>query len=97
MRYTQLAEQCVKQIEAGQLALHSKMPSLRKFKQQHSVSMTTALNCYQHLESLGWLIAKPQSGYYVAQKSLLADNIKSIPLKCSLKHSRNANSPCGSG
>ena len=80
MRYTQLAEQCVKQIEAGQLALHSKMPSLRKFKQLHNVSMTTALNCYQHLESLGWLIAKPQSGYYVAQKSLLADNIKSPTL-----------------
>lgn len=80
MRYTQLAEQCVQQIEAGQLALHSKMPSLRKFKQLHGVSMTTALNCYQHLESLGWLIAKPQSGYYVAQKSLLADNIKSPTL-----------------
>ena len=80
MRYIQLAEQCVKQIEAGQLALHSKMPSLRKFKQQHSVSMTTALNCYQYLESLGWLIAKPQSGYYVAQKSLLADNIESPTL-----------------
>lgn len=80
MRYIQLAEQCVQQIEAGQLTLHSKMPSLRKFKQQHSVSMTTALNCYQHLESLGWLIAKPQSGYYVAQKSVQADNIKSPTL-----------------
>jgi DNA-binding transcriptional MocR family regulator len=80
MRYIQLAEQCVQQIEAGQLVLHSKMPSLRKFKQQHCVSMTTALNCYQHLESLGWLIAKPQSGYYIAQKSLLADNIESPTL-----------------
>jgi len=80
MRYTQLAEHCVQQIEAGQLPLHSKMPSLRKFKQLHNVSMTTALNCYQHLESLGWLIAKPQSGYYVAQKSLLTDNIKSPTL-----------------
>jgi len=77
MRYIQLAEQCVQQIESGQLVLHSKMPSLRKFKQLHHVSMTTALNCYQHLESLGWLIAKPQSGYYVAQTSLLTDNIES--------------------
>lgn len=80
MRYIKLAEQCIKQIEEGQLALHSKMPSLRRFKHQHNVSMTTALNCYQHLESLGWLIAKPQSGYYVAQKSLLTDNIKSPTL-----------------
>ncbi len=80
MRYIKLAEQCIKQIEEGQLALHSKMPSLRRFKHQHNVSMTTALNCYQHLESLGWLIAKPQSGYYVAQKSLLTDNIESPTL-----------------
>jgi len=70
MRYKQLATQCVQQIESGQLVVNSKMPSLRKFKQLHNVSMTTALNCYQHLESLGWLLAKPQSGYYVAQSSL---------------------------
>ncbi|WP_435236846.1 PLP-dependent aminotransferase family protein [Psychromonas sp. PT13] len=73
MLYIELARQCVQQIESGQLVLHSKMPSLRKFRLQHNVSMTTALNCYQHLESLGWLIAKPQSGYYVAQKSQLTD------------------------
>ncbi|WP_028868163.1 PLP-dependent aminotransferase family protein [Psychromonas arctica] len=73
MRYIQLATQCVQQIKSGQLALHAKMPSLRKFKQLHNVSMTTALNCYQHLESLGWLVAKAQSGYYVAQQSPLMD------------------------
>lgn len=72
MRYKQLAKEYVQQIESGQLAIHSKMPSLRHFKQLHSVSMTTALNCYQYLESLGWLLAKPQSGYYVAQQSLIA-------------------------
>ena len=73
MRYKQLATQCVQQIESGQLVVNSKMPSLRKFKQLHNVSMTTALNCYQYLESLGWLLAKPQSGYYVAKKSLLVE------------------------
>lgn len=73
MRYKKLAEQCIQQIESGQLLLNSKMPSLRKFKQLHGVSMTTALNCYQHLESLGWLIAKPQSGYYVTKSSLRED------------------------
>lgn len=80
MRYIELAEQCIQQIESGQLALNVKMPSLRKFKQLHNVSMTTALNSYQHLESLGWLIAKPQSGYYVAQRSLLTNQIESPTL-----------------
>ncbi|RBW46496.1 PLP-dependent aminotransferase family protein [Psychromonas sp. B3M02] len=71
MRYKQLAQQCIQQIESGQLAVNSKMPSLRNFKLLHNVSMTTALNCYQHLESLGWLLAKPQSGYYVVQQSIM--------------------------
>jgi len=71
MRYKQLAAQYVHKIESGQLAVNARMPSLRNFKQLHNVSMTTALNCYQHLESLGWLLAKPQSGYYVANQSLL--------------------------
>ena len=76
MRYKQLAKEYVQQIESGQLAIHSKMPSLRHFKQLHSVSMTTALNCYQYLESLGWLLAKPQSGYYVAQQSLFIEHLQ---------------------
>lgn len=87
MRYKELAAQCIKQIESGQLALHCKMPSLRNFKQQHNVSMTTALNCYQYLESLGWLFAKPQSGYYVAQKSLFTSQPETptlVPFKSSI-------------
>jgi DNA-binding transcriptional MocR family regulator len=76
VRYKQLAKQYVQQIESGQLAIHSKMPSLRHFTTLHSVSMTTALNCYQYLESLGWLLAKPQSGYYVAQQSLFAEDLQ---------------------
>ncbi|MFT5880890.1 MAG: DNA-binding transcriptional MocR family regulator [Moritella sp.] len=67
MRYKQLADMCIKNIETGKRLHLSRMPSLRNFAQQHSVSMTTALNCYQHLESLGWIVAKPQSGYFVSQ------------------------------
>jgi len=65
MRYIDLAEMCIADISSGKLAQHSRMPSLRNFRLQHLVSMTTALNCYQHLESLGWILAKPQSGYFV--------------------------------
>ena len=65
MRYIDLAEMCIEDISSGKLVQSSRMPSLRKFRQQHLISMTTALNCYQYLESLGWIIAKPQSGYFV--------------------------------
>jgi len=84
MRYLQLADHYILQIQSGQLALHNKMPSLRRFKQLHGVSMTTALNCYQHLESLGWLIAKPQSGYYVASQKLLKEKSE-LPTLISFK------------
>ena len=70
MIYIDLAQSCIEDISSGKLVLNSRMPSLRNFRQQHLVSMTTALNCYQHLESLGWILAKPQSGYFVCgQKS----------------------------
>ncbi|MBV7263057.1 PLP-dependent aminotransferase family protein [Photobacterium sp. WH24] len=71
MRYKQLAEQYIADIQSGLLAAQVRMPSLRQFAQLHQVSMTTTLNCYQHLESQGWIVAKPQSGYYVAQRSTL--------------------------
>jgi len=65
MRYIDLAEMCIADISSGKLVRNSRMPSLRKFRQQHLISMSTALNCYQYLESLGWIVAKPQSGYFV--------------------------------
>lgn len=80
MRYKILASEYRQQIESGQLALNCKMPSLRKIKKLHNVSMTTALNCYQYLEFLGFLSAKPQSGYYVAQNSLLNSKPKTPTL-----------------
>ncbi len=68
MRYMDLAEKYINEIQLGNMMAATKMPSLRKFSKLHSVSMSTTLNCYQHLESLGWIIAKPQSGYFVSNK-----------------------------
>jgi DNA-binding transcriptional MocR family regulator len=68
MRYKNLAEQCIADIQVGKMPQHTKMPSLRTFTQQHNISMTTAINCYRHLETLGWVIARPQSGYFVTNK-----------------------------
>nr|WP_250684481.1 PLP-dependent aminotransferase family protein [Photobacterium galatheae] len=68
MRYKQLAEQYMLDIQAGKLAVQSRMPSLRQFARLHQVSMTTALNCYQSLEAQGWIVAKPQSGYFVSRR-----------------------------
>ena len=73
MRYIDLAESCIEDICSGKLQQNSRMPSLRNFRQQHLISMTTALNCYQYLESLGWILAKPQSGYFVCGQRVTND------------------------
>ncbi|HBY87013.1 MAG TPA: transcriptional regulator, partial [Colwellia sp.] len=81
MRYIDLAEMCIADISSGKLLKNSRMPSLRKFRQQHSISMTTALNCYQHLESLGWIIARPQSGYFVCGQRMANEKPELVAFK----------------
>nr|WP_245680756.1 PLP-dependent aminotransferase family protein [Veronia pacifica] len=70
MRYKQLAESFIRDINDGKLTRGSKMPSLRMLANQHAVSVSTAVSCYQELESLGWIISRPKAGFYVAAKPL---------------------------
>ena len=67
MRYKAIAEQIIEDIRMGKLAHGSRMPSLRKMSDLQGVSLTTTLNCYHMLEELGWILAKPQSGFYVSK------------------------------
>lgn len=64
--YRTMANQFVREIESGKLPQGSRMPSLRQLSKQQSVSMSTAVSCYQELESQGWIHARPQAGYYVS-------------------------------
>ena len=66
--YRTMASQFVREIESGKLPQGSRMPSLRQLSKQQSVSMSTAVSCYQELESQGWIHARPQAGYYVSAR-----------------------------
>ncbi len=66
--YKELAQQFIGQIQSGKLTENARMPSLRKLSKQHCVSVSTAVSCYQELESQGWIHARPQSGYFVSSK-----------------------------
>jgi DNA-binding transcriptional MocR family regulator len=57
----------ISDITCGRLTVGQKMPAIRKFSRIHNVSNTTTIHCYQNLQELGWLHAKPQSGYFVTQ------------------------------
>jgi len=65
-KYKTIANQFIHEIEAGKLTEGSRMPSLRQLSKQQAVSMSTAVSCYQELESQGWIHVRPQAGYYVS-------------------------------
>lgn len=66
--YKQLANQFVAEIESGKRQEGGRMPSLRQLAKQQAVSMSTVVSCYQELESQGWILSRPQAGYFVAPR-----------------------------
>ncbi len=64
-RYRQLAELFKSQIQKNTWRAGEKLPSVRMTSRNHSVSAGTVLQAYQLLEAQGWVVAKPQSGYFV--------------------------------
>lgn len=64
-KYLTLAQRYIEDIQNGKLAHDMRMPSLRQLCKRHNISLTTAVSCYQELESLGWIESRPQSGFFV--------------------------------
>jgi len=65
-RYQQLAVLFKQQIQQKTWRAGEKLPSVRVTSRCHSLSNGTVLQAYQLLESQGWIVAKPQSGFFVA-------------------------------
>lgn len=68
--YEQVAKHLQGLITAGTLRPGDRLPSIRKLRQQLSVSTSTVLEAYRLLEDQGLIRARPQSGYYVKQTAL---------------------------
>jgi len=69
--YLQISAHLEKMISKGSLAEGSKLPSSRELALSISVSRTTVIEAYKHLEDKGLLMQKGRSGAYVCWK---ADN-----------------------
>ncbi|PHM47377.1 PLP-dependent aminotransferase family protein [Xenorhabdus miraniensis] len=67
-RYEQLAGMIRQQIEDDIWQVGDRLPSLRESVKSSGLSLMTVLQAYQLLESQGWIVARPQSGYYVATR-----------------------------
>ncbi|AZP11964.1 aminotransferase-like domain-containing protein [Undibacterium parvum] len=63
--YKRLAQHYLHAIKSGALGAGDRMPSVRKLMALHEVSLSTALQLCRHLETQGWLEARPRSGYFV--------------------------------
>ncbi|WP_442786436.1 aminotransferase-like domain-containing protein [Leptothoe sp. PORK10 BA2] len=77
--YEQVADRIQALIREGTLAPGDRLPSVRKLKQQLSVSMSTVLEAYRLLEDRGFIVARPQSGYYVKTTTLPDEPSQSAP------------------
>ena len=55
-------------IEEGKMKAGEKLPSIRRLSEQLSVSRTTAEAAYLLLSADGYVTARPNSGYYVADR-----------------------------
>ncbi|MEO3988764.1 aminotransferase-like domain-containing protein [Pseudocitrobacter cyperus] len=67
-KYQHLAQQMAEQIAHGVWLPGDKLPSLREQVLNSGMSFMTVSHAYQLLESQGRIIARPQSGYYVAPR-----------------------------
>ncbi|MBN9219513.1 MAG: PLP-dependent aminotransferase family protein, partial [Mesorhizobium sp.] len=63
-----MAELIIAMIDNGALAPRSRVPSVRALSEQHSVSISTALQACRMLEDRELIVARPRSGFYVAPK-----------------------------
>ena len=77
--YIQLYRSIRDGILKGELLQGEKLPSLRRMAQNLHISITTAQMAYNQLLVEGYIISRPQSGYYVAQIFSSDANDREIP------------------
>ncbi len=70
IRYLQVYDYYKEMITTGRLMEGTKMPSIRRCSSQLGLSRTTIETAYLCLAADGYIIARPQSGYYVTGRTV---------------------------
>ena len=65
--YIQLYRHIKEEILLGNIKVGEKLPSLRGIAEESGLSVTTTGQAYNQLLTEGYIISKPQSGYFVAE------------------------------
>lgn len=63
--YERVARLVESQILTGALRANERIPSVRAMSRSANVSVSTVVQAYVHLENIGLIEARPQSGFYV--------------------------------
>jgi DNA-binding transcriptional regulator YhcF (GntR family) len=63
--YERVAHLVETQIATGTLRTNDRIPSVRSMSRTAKVSVSTVVQAYVHLENIGLIEARPQSGFYV--------------------------------
>src|SRR4029453_18357626 len=63
--YERVARIVESQISSGALRANERIPSVRSMSRTAKVSVSTVVQAYVHLENIGLVEARPQSGFYV--------------------------------
>lgn len=63
--YERVAHLVETQIATGALRTNDRIPSVRSMSRAAKVSVSTVVQAYVHLENIGLIEARPQSGFYV--------------------------------
>ncbi|WP_245624663.1 aminotransferase-like domain-containing protein [Marinomonas fungiae] len=71
--YESLAQRFIDDIVCERLPIGARLPALRQLAQQQGVSVTTAGKAYDYLADRGWIYARPQAGYFVANRSQITE------------------------
>ena len=66
-KYLKLAKGFERQLKSGVLRVGDRLPSVRQLRDEHRVSVATAVGCYLWLERQGYVRARPKSGFYVSR------------------------------
>lgn len=71
--YEKVAFNIRQMIEKETYRAGEKIPSIRNLSRLMHVSINTVMEAYAHLENVGLIEARPQSGYYVSNRLVAAD------------------------
>lgn len=86
-RYVRIADALAAGIAEGVYPPGTRIPSIRRLREQHGVSMTTAVEACRLLEARGLVRARPRSGFFV-QRPVRAGRGDPPPPKASTRSRR---------